>query len=194
MSAGSGQSGRGDFSSGSGSSEKEVEVKEEVNAFQDLYPKAVVGRTKDLDTLVSFDRLLRIGKVQFVKIQYLGGLSILVSFACSEEAESFLKNKGLGGSSGSGSSEKEVEVKEEVNAFQDLYPKAVVGRTKDLDTLVSFDRLLRIGKVQFVKIQYLGGLLILVSFTCSEEAESFLKNKGLGGHGFRIWTYGKVWC
>ncbi|KAF5786564.1 hypothetical protein HanXRQr2_Chr10g0442441 [Helianthus annuus] len=89
--------GEGDFTSGSGTSEKVVEVKEDVNAFQDLYRKAVVGRTKDLDTLVFFNRFLRIGKVHYVKIQYLGGLSILVSFACSEEAESFLKNKGLWG-------------------------------------------------------------------------------------------------
>ncbi|KAM0020151.1 hypothetical protein Hdeb2414_s0025g00663981 [Helianthus debilis subsp. tardiflorus] len=79
------------------STEKVVSVPEDVSGCVDLHRKAVVGRTVDLDTLVYFDRLLSIGKVKFVKIQYLGGLSIMVSFESMEEAESFLQNKKLWG-------------------------------------------------------------------------------------------------
>ncbi|KAJ0703642.1 putative nucleotide-binding alpha-beta plait domain superfamily, RNA-binding domain superfamily [Helianthus annuus] len=74
-----------------------VMISEEVSGGTGLYRRAVVGRTVDLDTLVIFDRLLRIGKVDFLRIQYLGGLSILVSFANTEAAELFLQNKVLWG-------------------------------------------------------------------------------------------------
>ncbi|KAM0055051.1 hypothetical protein Hdeb2414_s0006g00201631 [Helianthus debilis subsp. tardiflorus] len=79
------------------SSEKVVPVPDDVSGCVELHRKAVVGRTADLDTLVYFDRLLSIGMVKYVKIQYLGGLSIMVSFASMEEAESFLQNKKLWG-------------------------------------------------------------------------------------------------
>ncbi|KAJ0744738.1 putative RNA recognition motif domain, nucleotide-binding alpha-beta plait domain superfamily [Helianthus annuus] len=82
---------------GGSSPEKVVSVPDDISGCVDLFRKAVVGRTVDLDTLVFFDRLLRIGKVKFVKIQFLGGLSIMVSFESSEEAESFLQNKKLWG-------------------------------------------------------------------------------------------------
>ncbi|KAJ0815266.1 putative RNA recognition motif domain, nucleotide-binding alpha-beta plait domain superfamily [Helianthus annuus] len=82
---------------GGSSSEKVVSVPDGVSGCVDLFRKAVVGRTVDLDTLVFFDRLLSIGKVKFVKIQFLGGLSIMVSFESSEEAEAFLQNKKLWG-------------------------------------------------------------------------------------------------
>ncbi|KAJ0436824.1 hypothetical protein HanHA300_Chr16g0595011 [Helianthus annuus] len=84
-------------SAGSGRHEKVLEVKQDVNALVDSHRKAVVGRTVDLDTLIYFDRLLKIGKVKFSKIQYLGGLSILVSFGSTGEAVSFLENKELWG-------------------------------------------------------------------------------------------------
>ncbi|KAF5754080.1 putative RNA recognition motif domain, nucleotide-binding alpha-beta plait domain superfamily [Helianthus annuus] len=96
MVAGSGLLGS-ENSAGSGKPEKVVKVKYDVKAFEDLHWKAVVRRTADLDTLIYFDRLHKIGKVKFTKIQYLGGLSILVSFGSIDEAESFLKNKELWG-------------------------------------------------------------------------------------------------
>ncbi|KAJ0530840.1 hypothetical protein HanPSC8_Chr10g0437161 [Helianthus annuus] len=77
----------------SGRPEKVAEVSNAVRVFEELHRKAVVGRTVDLDTLIYFDRLLRIGKVKYEKIQYLGGLSILLSFG----AETFLNNKELWG-------------------------------------------------------------------------------------------------
>ncbi|MFS7990228.1 putative RNA-binding domain superfamily [Helianthus anomalus] len=49
--------------------------------------------TFNLETLVDFDKLLRIAKVGFKNIQYLGGLSILVSFGDSEGAKSFLGSR-----------------------------------------------------------------------------------------------------
>ncbi|KAM0062721.1 putative RNA-binding domain superfamily [Helianthus debilis subsp. tardiflorus] len=80
-----------------GSSEKSVVVSDRVRAFGELHGKAVVGRTVDLDTLVFFDRLLRIGNVSYVRLQYMGGLSLMVSFGSSEEAEAFLSKKDLWG-------------------------------------------------------------------------------------------------
>ncbi|KAF5817421.1 hypothetical protein HanXRQr2_Chr02g0052801 [Helianthus annuus] len=77
--------------------QQSVVVPDRVRAFGDLHGKAVVGRTVDLDTLVFFDRLLRIGKVSYVRLQYLGGMSLMVSFGSSEEAETFLSNKDLWG-------------------------------------------------------------------------------------------------
>ncbi|KAF5822052.1 putative RNA recognition motif domain, nucleotide-binding alpha-beta plait domain superfamily [Helianthus annuus] len=47
-------------------------------------------RTVDLETLVDFDRLLRIAGTEFSRIQYLGGLSILISFRNEESAKEFL--------------------------------------------------------------------------------------------------------
>ncbi|KAJ0431914.1 putative nucleotide-binding alpha-beta plait domain superfamily, RNA-binding domain superfamily [Helianthus annuus] len=49
-------------------SKKVVEVSDAVRAFEELHWKAVVGRTADLDTLIYFDRLLRISKVNYEKI------------------------------------------------------------------------------------------------------------------------------
>ncbi|MFS7994241.1 hypothetical protein Hanom_Chr12g01103531 [Helianthus anomalus] len=78
-------------------SEKVVIVPDKVSAFRALHGKAVMGRTVDLDTLISYDRLLRIGGVRYGSIQYLGGLSILVSFERDEEAPLFwrIKNSGV---------------------------------------------------------------------------------------------------
>ncbi|KAJ0610320.1 hypothetical protein HanHA300_Chr01g0002491 [Helianthus annuus] len=62
-------------------------------AFEELRGLAVVGRTVNLETLVDFDKLLRIAKIGFKNIQYLGGLTILVSFENSEGARSFLSSR-----------------------------------------------------------------------------------------------------
>ncbi|XP_022003845.1 uncharacterized protein LOC110901318 [Helianthus annuus] len=73
--------------------ERSVVVPDRMVAFQELRGLAVVGRTANLETLVDFDKLLRIAKIGFKNIQYLGGLSILVSFENSEGARSFLSSK-----------------------------------------------------------------------------------------------------
>ncbi|KAJ0616680.1 hypothetical protein HanIR_Chr02g0093201 [Helianthus annuus] len=80
-----------------GRREKVLEIPSSDKAFVSLHRSAVVGRTRDLDTLIYFDRLLRIGKVGYLNIKYLGGLSILVSFSNSDSAGEFLKNKDLWG-------------------------------------------------------------------------------------------------
>ncbi|KAJ0715234.1 hypothetical protein HanPI659440_Chr13g0498791 [Helianthus annuus] len=64
---------------------------------QDLKGVAVVGRTVDLETLVDLDRLLRIAKVSYGKIQYLGGLSVLISFREEPASRLFLESKDLWG-------------------------------------------------------------------------------------------------
>ncbi|KAJ0806725.1 hypothetical protein HanPI659440_Chr02g0092551 [Helianthus annuus] len=64
---------------------------------QDLKGVAVVGRTVDLETLVDLDRLLRIAKVTYGKIQYLGGLSVLISFREEPASRLFLESKDLWG-------------------------------------------------------------------------------------------------
>ncbi|KAM0062145.1 putative RNA recognition motif domain, nucleotide-binding alpha-beta plait domain superfamily [Helianthus debilis subsp. tardiflorus] len=75
----------------SGFPKKELVVPDRTVAFSELFGKAVVRRTVDLETLVDFDRLLGIAKTKFEKIQYLGGLSILVSFVDEVVAKGFLE-------------------------------------------------------------------------------------------------------
>ncbi|KAM0047067.1 putative RNA recognition motif domain, nucleotide-binding alpha-beta plait domain superfamily [Helianthus debilis subsp. tardiflorus] len=70
---------------------KSVMVPDRTVAFRGLWGLAVVGKTVDLETLVDLDRLLRIAKVGFTNIQYLGGLSILISFGNEVEAKNFLE-------------------------------------------------------------------------------------------------------
>ncbi|KAM0070474.1 putative RNA recognition motif domain, nucleotide-binding alpha-beta plait domain superfamily [Helianthus debilis subsp. tardiflorus] len=77
--------------------EKVVVVPDRTVAFSDLVGKAVVGRTVDLETLVDFNRLLGIAKSKFAKIHYLGGLSILVSFADEESTKTFLEASNVWG-------------------------------------------------------------------------------------------------
>ncbi|KAM0063398.1 hypothetical protein Hdeb2414_s0003g00090431 [Helianthus debilis subsp. tardiflorus] len=56
---------------------------------------ALVGRTVNLETLIDFNRLLRIAKVMVAKLQYLGGLSLLISFLDKVSATHFMENKVL---------------------------------------------------------------------------------------------------
>ncbi|KAJ0752884.1 putative RNA recognition motif domain, nucleotide-binding alpha-beta plait domain superfamily [Helianthus annuus] len=72
---------------------KVLVVPDRTLAFKELFGLAVVGRTVDLETLVDFDKLLRIAKVPFSRIQYLGGLSILVSFGNAASADKFLASR-----------------------------------------------------------------------------------------------------
>ncbi|MFS7913005.1 putative RNA-directed DNA polymerase [Helianthus anomalus] len=76
---------------------KQVVAPDRTGAMQDLIGVAVVGRTVDLETLVDLDRLLRIAKVSYGKIQYLGGLSVLISFREEPASRLFLKSKDLWG-------------------------------------------------------------------------------------------------
>ncbi|KAJ0930452.1 hypothetical protein HanPSC8_Chr04g0149481 [Helianthus annuus] len=58
---------------------------------------ALVGRTVDLETLVDFDKLLRIAKLTVANLQYLGGLSLLISFPDVESARVFMDAKKVWG-------------------------------------------------------------------------------------------------
>ncbi|KAM0024592.1 hypothetical protein Hdeb2414_s0022g00617571 [Helianthus debilis subsp. tardiflorus] len=57
----------------------------------------MVGRTVDLATLVDFDRLLKIAGTIYSKIQYLVGLSILISFYDEIAADKFLNSRNIWG-------------------------------------------------------------------------------------------------
>ncbi|KAL9996270.1 hypothetical protein Hdeb2414_s0001g00003601 [Helianthus debilis subsp. tardiflorus] len=72
------------------SGELSIVVPENLAAFEDLKGRAVMGRTVDLETLIDFDKLLCIAGTSFTRIQYLGGLSILISFSDEASADSFL--------------------------------------------------------------------------------------------------------
>ncbi|KAJ0657265.1 hypothetical protein HanLR1_Chr14g0545051 [Helianthus annuus] len=72
---------------------KVLVVSDRTSTFKDFYGVSVVGRTVDLETLVDFDKLLRIAKVPYVRIQYLGGLSILISFVDEASANRFLESR-----------------------------------------------------------------------------------------------------
>ncbi|KAM0026298.1 hypothetical protein Hdeb2414_s0020g00556641 [Helianthus debilis subsp. tardiflorus] len=76
---------------------KTIMVPDRTAAFRELWGKAVVGRTADLEMLVDLDRLLRIAKVVYSNIQYLGGLSISISFCDEAAASKFLDSSGLWG-------------------------------------------------------------------------------------------------
>ncbi|KAJ0579889.1 putative RNA recognition motif domain, nucleotide-binding alpha-beta plait domain superfamily [Helianthus annuus] len=76
---------------------KSIVIPDRSMAFKDLWRKAVVARTMNLETLVDLDHLLRIAKSEVVSIQYLGGLSVLISFCDEGLASSFLESKELWG-------------------------------------------------------------------------------------------------
>ncbi|KAM0005149.1 putative RNA recognition motif domain, nucleotide-binding alpha-beta plait domain superfamily [Helianthus debilis subsp. tardiflorus] len=72
---------------------KSIVTRDRTDAFSDLHGIAVIGRTANLETLVDFDKLMRIAKVDYVRIQYLGGLTILISFLDKTTASNFLEAK-----------------------------------------------------------------------------------------------------
>ncbi|KAJ0577372.1 hypothetical protein HanOQP8_Chr05g0189471 [Helianthus annuus] len=95
------------------------------------------------------------------------------------------KEKEDGGSTGAfQDSGKMVVVPDRTNAMQELKGVAVVGRTVDLETLVDLDHLLRIAKVSYGHIQYLGGLSVIISFREEPAARVFLEAKELWGPWF----------
>ncbi|KAJ0818186.1 putative RNA recognition motif domain, nucleotide-binding alpha-beta plait domain superfamily [Helianthus annuus] len=76
---------------------KQVVAPDRTAAMQEYIGVAVVGRTVDLETLVDLDRLLRIAKVSYGKIQYLGGLSVLISFSEEPASRLFIESRELWG-------------------------------------------------------------------------------------------------
>ncbi|KAF5788561.1 putative RNA recognition motif domain, nucleotide-binding alpha-beta plait domain superfamily [Helianthus annuus] len=76
---------------------------------------------------------------------------------------------------------KSIVVPDSSGAFKELNGNAVVGRTVDLETLVDFDRLMRIAKIAFSRIQYLG-VLAGEANRIKEEVSLKWKNRS-----FRIW-------
>ncbi|KAF5795822.1 putative RNA-directed DNA polymerase [Helianthus annuus] len=77
-----------------------------------------------------------------------------------------------------------VVVPDRISAFKELTGLAVIGRTVNLETLVDFDKLLRIAKVIFTRIQYLGGLFVMVSFPDEPEMKRFLDSRNVWGPWF----------
>ncbi|KAJ0464095.1 hypothetical protein HanHA300_Chr14g0523141 [Helianthus annuus] len=92
-----GSSSKMDGCSGSVAGNRVVVVPDRTSAFKDSMGLTVVGRTVDLETLVDFDKLLRIAKVPYSKIQDLGGLSLLISFKDEAAAKGFLENREVWG-------------------------------------------------------------------------------------------------
>ncbi|KAJ0667523.1 hypothetical protein HanPI659440_Chr17g0678741 [Helianthus annuus] len=87
--------------------------------------------------------------------------------------------------------ERSVVVPDRTFAFKNLVGSAVIGKTVDLETLVDFDKLLRIARVGFSSIQYLGGLFILISFPDAPAASSFVDDRKIWGPWFdklEIWS------
>ncbi|KAJ0667015.1 putative RNA-directed DNA polymerase [Helianthus annuus] len=76
-------------------SEKFIIVPDRVEAFKECQGLAVVGRAVDLETLVDIDRLLSIAKIVVANVQYLGGLSVLITFHEEESAKQFLSGKNI---------------------------------------------------------------------------------------------------
>ncbi|KAJ0779137.1 putative RNA recognition motif domain, nucleotide-binding alpha-beta plait domain superfamily [Helianthus annuus] len=95
------------------------------------------------------------------------------------------------GVQGSGPVERSVVVPDRTFAFKNLIGSAVIGRTVDLETLVDFDKLLRIARVGFSSIQYLGGLFILITFPDAPATNSFVEDRNIWGPWFdklEIWS------
>ncbi|KAJ0450008.1 hypothetical protein HanHA300_Chr15g0551671 [Helianthus annuus] len=87
--------------------------------------------------------------------------------------------------------ERSVVVPDRTFAFKNLVGSAVIGKTVDLETLVDLDKLLRIARVGFSSIQFLGGLFILISFPDAPAASSFVDDRKIGGPWFdklEIWS------
>ncbi|KAM0008617.1 hypothetical protein Hdeb2414_s0108g00796761 [Helianthus debilis subsp. tardiflorus] len=94
LSVGADPSGAGVSAAGSCSGPgKYVVVPDKTGAFTSLFGVALVGRVVNLETLVDFDKLLIIAKVFVANIQYLGGLSLLISFHDERAAKKFLDSK-----------------------------------------------------------------------------------------------------
>ncbi|KAJ0957138.1 hypothetical protein HanPSC8_Chr01g0023711 [Helianthus annuus] len=80
---------------GSDAPGKVIVVPDRLSTFKDLYGLALVGRTVDLETLVDFNKLMKVAKVEYSRLQYIGGLSILISFSDEVSASGFLESRDL---------------------------------------------------------------------------------------------------
>ncbi|KAJ0663423.1 putative RNA recognition motif domain, nucleotide-binding alpha-beta plait domain superfamily [Helianthus annuus] len=76
---------------------RSIVVPDRTEALKELFGLALIGKVVNLETLVDFDRLLRIAKVVVANIQYIGGLSLLLSFHDVDSANRFLEAKGVWG-------------------------------------------------------------------------------------------------
>ncbi|KAJ0485317.1 putative RNA recognition motif domain, nucleotide-binding alpha-beta plait domain superfamily [Helianthus annuus] len=81
----------GSYSDSSVGGWKSVVVPDRTATFRDLWGVAMVAKSVDLETLVDLNRLFRIAKVNYTNIQYLGGLSTLITFADESVAKNFLE-------------------------------------------------------------------------------------------------------
>ncbi|KAF5760294.1 putative RNA recognition motif domain, nucleotide-binding alpha-beta plait domain superfamily [Helianthus annuus] len=81
----------GSYSDRSAGGWKSVVVPDRMAAFRNLWGVAMVAKSVDLETLVDLNRLLRIAKVNYTNIQYLGGLSTLITFADESVAKNFIE-------------------------------------------------------------------------------------------------------
>ncbi|KAJ0482641.1 putative RNA recognition motif domain, nucleotide-binding alpha-beta plait domain superfamily [Helianthus annuus] len=70
----------------------EVVVSEYAKAFVEFHGSAIIGKTKDLWTLRKLNILLKEANFGDSTIKYLGGLSVLIVFKSSFEADSFRSN------------------------------------------------------------------------------------------------------
>ncbi|KAJ0779785.1 putative RNA recognition motif domain, nucleotide-binding alpha-beta plait domain superfamily [Helianthus annuus] len=99
-----------------------------------------------------------------------------------------VEEAGLGGGSSSSvrpnGGRKSIVIPDRSTAFKELWRRAVVVRTVDLETLVDMDQLLRIAKTEVDRIQYLGGLSVFISFRDEGLASKFLESKDLWGPWF----------
>ncbi|KAJ0806002.1 hypothetical protein HanPI659440_Chr02g0084701 [Helianthus annuus] len=81
----------GSFSDRCAGDWKSIVVPDRTAAFRNLWGVAMVAKSVNLETLVDLNRLLSIAKVKYSSIQYLGGLSTLITFADENVANNFLK-------------------------------------------------------------------------------------------------------
>ncbi|KAM0003499.1 putative RNA recognition motif domain, nucleotide-binding alpha-beta plait domain superfamily [Helianthus debilis subsp. tardiflorus] len=79
------------------SKEKMVVVSDRLSTFKEVIGSVVIGRTTDLETLVDLDKLFRIAKVDVARIQYLGGLSVIISSSDAVAANKFLESPRIWG-------------------------------------------------------------------------------------------------
>ncbi|KAJ0693496.1 putative RNA recognition motif domain, nucleotide-binding alpha-beta plait domain superfamily [Helianthus annuus] len=73
--------------------DKVIVVPDRTGAFRNLHELALVGRARNLEALIDFDRLLKIAKVVVANFQYIGGLSLLITFHDEDSKTRFLDLK-----------------------------------------------------------------------------------------------------
>ncbi|XP_076905321.1 uncharacterized protein LOC143561050 [Bidens hawaiensis] len=78
-----------------GSKALEVEVPTNINAFEHLHRRALVGVTVDLGTLRNLKSLLKDAGIVGLNIHYIGGFHVYLAFDGLKAAEEFLKNKDI---------------------------------------------------------------------------------------------------